>query len=741
MAHTAVSVAQAADENGHPVVLAGTRAEGTFFRELVEGIPDVVLQLSAQGVVGYCSPAIQRLAGYLPEEVVGRSVREFFANGREFKRAASALTRTVRTGGEGVFEFVLRAKDRPPFPVEVTVRTRGEAGQAKSLFCVLRDISARKEKRAVLQQSEAKFRAITENLEVGVFRTSAGPNGRVLEANPALVAMFGFPSREELIGKRVRDLYADPADREALLARFKSEGVVRRAEVPFKRYDGTRIWCSLTAVPVRDQHGRVRYYDGMLEDITARKLAELSLRESEGRLRQVTEQVHAWVWEVDAAGCFTYCNALVTQLLGYAPEELVGKRHLGDLLHAHKRLEYERSLLRLFDVHAPLHDFVVPLQHKDGHLRWMLRNAAPVFDKSGAFAGYQGADIDITERRQQEEQIRQQRSYLQALIEHNPLAIAAMDKEGKVTLCNSAFERLFLYQRAEVMGQSVDALLTSAELVEEAQQLTRRMLAGERVHAVTRRCRKDRTEVDVELFGVPVMIQGTHYGAFVIYQDITQRKRAEEELVSSLKEKELLLKEIHHRVKNNMQVISSLLSLQSSYITDPRALAIFNDSQNRVKSMALIHEKLYQSKNLSRVDFAEYTKSLTSHLFDSYGVDPERIAMDVQVNGIDLAIDSGISCGLIVNELVSNALKHAFPGGRKGKVTVGLEQVNGTYVLKVSDDGVGFPPHVDFRNTESLGLQLVNTLTDQLEGTIELSSNGGGGTVFTICFPDGTKRR
>ncbi|MCR4438178.1 MAG: PAS domain S-box protein [bacterium] len=740
MAHTAVTVVGPADENQHLVVLARTHAEGDLFRELVEGIADVVLRLSAQGVVEYCSPAIRKFAGYLPEEVVGRKVREYFADDREFKRAAAVLTRTVRTGGEAVFEFSLKAKDRAPLPVEVAVRAAGEAPRAESLLCVLRAISARKEKRAALQESEAKFRAITENLEVGIFRTSAGSNGRVLEANPALVAMFGFPSREELIGKRVQDLYIDPADREALLARLRSEGVVKRAEVPFRRYDGTRMWCSLTAVAERDRQGRVRYYDGMLEDITARKLAELSLRESEGRLRQVTEQVHAWVWEVDATGRYTYTNLLVSQVLGYTPEELVGKKYLGDLLYATKRPEYERSLLRLFDARAPMHDFVVPLRHKDGHMRWLLRNATPVFDKSGAFVGYQGADIDITERHQQEEQIRQQRSYLQALIEHNPLAIAAMDREGKVTLCNGAFERLFQYERAEMMGQSVDALLANAEQLDEAQELTRRVIAGERVHAVRRRCRKDGTEVDVELFGVPVMIQGAHYGAFVIYQDITQRKRAEEELVSSLKEKELLLKEIHHRVKNNMQVISSLLSLQSSYISDPRALAIFNDSQNRVKSMALIHEKLYQSKNLSRVDFAEYTKSLTSHLFDSYGVDPERITMDVQVNGIDLAIDSGISCGLIVNELVSNALKHAFPDGRKGKVTVGLERANGSYVLKVSDDGVGFPAHVDFRNTESLGLQLVNTLTDQLEGTIELSANGGG-TTFTICFPDGTKRR
>ncbi|MDZ7379986.1 MAG: PAS domain S-box protein, partial [candidate division KSB1 bacterium] len=626
-----------------------------------------------------------------------------------------------------------------PVPVEVTVRPSRARGGLEGVLCVMRDVSARKEADAALQESERKFRAITDNLEVGIFRTSAGADGRVLEANPALVSMFGYASKEEFIGTRVRDLYVDPADRAALVARIKAEGVLKRAEVPFRKRDGSRMWCALTAVAVRDQRGRVRYYDGLVEDITARKLTELSLRESEGRLRHVAEQVHAWVWEVDASGRYTYSSPLVKELLGYAPEELVGKKGFCDLLHPSKRVEYERALLRLLDARAPIHDFVAPFQHKDGGTLWLSRNAAPIYDTGGNFSGYQGADIDVTERHLQEEKIRQQRTYLQALIEYNPLAVVGMDAEGRITLCNTAFERLFQYERGEAMGKQVDELLAGEGQLAEARDLTSRVMAGERVHAITRRRRKDGAEVDVEVFGVPVMIQGARYGAFALYQDISQRKRAEEELLSSLKEKEILLKEIHHRVKNNMQVISSLLSLQSSYITDPRALAIFNDSQNRVKSMALIHEKLYQSKNLARVDFAEYARSLTSHLFDSYGVDPERIGMEIEINGVELAIDTGISCGLIVNELVSNALKHAFPNGRKGQVTLRLERVNGSYVLSVSDDGVGFPSHLDFRNTESLGLQLVNTLTDQLEGNIELLCNGGG-TTFTICFPDGSTR-
>jgi two-component sensor histidine kinase/ligand-binding sensor domain-containing protein len=214
--------------------------------------------------------------------------------------------------------------------------------------------------------------------------------------------------------------------------------------------------------------------------------------------------------------------------------------------------------------------------------------------------------------------------------------------------------------------------------------------------------------------------------------DVTERNRAMAKLTTSLEEKEVLLKEIHHRVKNNMQVISSMLRLQAGYIDDARALELFQESQNRVKSMALIHEKLYQSQDLARIDFADYLRNLTSHLFRSYSGRSD-ITLNLEVSDVRLGVDVGIPCGLIVNELVSNALKHAFPNGRSGQITVSLQRTDDTYVLSVKDDGVGFPKDVDFRDSPSLGLQLVNTLTTQLEGEVELISNGQG-TEFRITF-------
>lgn len=215
--------------------------------------------------------------------------------------------------------------------------------------------------------------------------------------------------------------------------------------------------------------------------------------------------------------------------------------------------------------------------------------------------------------------------------------------------------------------------------------------------------------------------------------DITERKKAEEQLKSSLKEKEMLLKEIHHRVKNNLQVITSLLNLQSQYIKDKKTADIFKESQNRIKTMALIHEKLYQSKDLARIDFSEYISNLTRYLFQSYGVNASIIDLKINVDNVLLDVDMAIPCGLIINELISNSLKYAFPPGEKGEIGIDFNTKNNKFILIVWDNGIGIPDNIDFQNTESLGLQLVCILTEQLGGTIEL--NKSLGTKFKITFP------
>jgi two-component sensor histidine kinase len=212
---------------------------------------------------------------------------------------------------------------------------------------------------------------------------------------------------------------------------------------------------------------------------------------------------------------------------------------------------------------------------------------------------------------------------------------------------------------------------------------------------------------------------------------VNNRMKAEDEILRSLKEKEVMLQEIHHRVKNNLQVILSLLSLQAEGIADRPVRAMFEESRNRIKSMALIHEKLYESRDMAHIDFKAYLQSLVSGIANTYK--RQDVICSVEMGPVELSVNIGIPCGLIVNELVSNSLKHAFPEGKKGMIRVGINKNSDSYVLTVEDNGVGFPEEADFRKTSSLGLLLVNVLTRQVLGTIELSR--GNGTKFSITFP------
>lgn len=221
-------------------------------------------------------------------------------------------------------------------------------------------------------------------------------------------------------------------------------------------------------------------------------------------------------------------------------------------------------------------------------------------------------------------------------------------------------------------------------------------------------------------------------GAVSASQVFQQQKNSQERITASLYEKEVLLKEINHRVKNNLQIISSLLNLQSNDIHDDMVLEILRATQGRIRAMATIHEKLYQSEDMAQIDFGEYLESLANDILKTYGVNPRQVELKVEAPGTLLGVDSAIPCGLIVNELVSNALKHAFPGRRQGMIQVGMSANEYHHQLTVRDNGVGLPDWLDFEHSKPLGLRLVNAWVEQLGGTMELRRDEG--VEFTIAF-------
>ena len=328
------------------------------------------------------------------------------------------------------------------------------------------------------------------------------------------------------------------------------------------------------------------------------------------------------------------------------------------------------------------------------------------------------------------------RARLAAIVESSVDAIVGITMERTVVSWNRAAERLFGYPAGEAIGSPI-SIVMPPDRVHEENQIIDRLKRDEFIdHFETVQRRKDGQEFPVSLTISPIKdATGKIIGASKSVRDISDKKRAEEQIQASLREKEVLLREIHHRVKNNLQVIYSLLRLQSKLVTDPKASALFKDSQARVKAMALVHETLWQSKNLSRIDMSEYSRTLTRRLFESYGISSDTLGLNLNIAPVSFSMETAVSCGQLINELVSNCLKHAFPNGRTGDVTVELlSNGNDTYLLTVSDNGVGLPPDFEVGKAESLGWQLVPMLVEQLNGTFELQESAG--TTVRLTFSE-----
>jgi PAS domain S-box-containing protein len=342
--------------------------------------------------------------------------------------------------------------------------------------------------------------------------------------------------------------------------------------------------------------------------------------------------------------------------------------------------------------------------------------------------------VSALHRKGAEYAVRRSELQYRTLIDTSPDTIALVDAGFVIRMINPhGVAMAGVKTGADLIGRSALQLIAERDraLVEKLRMDLRRqrIIKDVKLHLV----RSDGTEFPAEVSAAYTGPAGVETpGIIVIVRDVTERNNAEAQIRQSLQEKEVLLKEVHHRVKNNLQVISSLLSLQGEQITDPAALTSFRDSQNRVRSMALVHEKLYRSESLASIDFSEYVEDLMVSLKHSYMI--SDVEVSVQTDDLRLGVDTAIPCGLIINELVSNALKHAFKGRERGTVNVRINRNrHGETTVHVQDDGNGLPPDFDCRQSSSLGMQLVTMLTEQIGGTLSVHVNGG--TAFDITFP------
>ncbi|CAG0973297.1 putative sensor histidine kinase pdtaS [Methanosarcinales archaeon] len=328
------------------------------------------------------------------------------------------------------------------------------------------------------------------------------------------------------------------------------------------------------------------------------------------------------------------------------------------------------------------------------------------------------------------------KEYIYNIISSMDNSLIIVSRDCIIRTINNAACSLLDYKETELIGQPISKVLIEGETLLASSLINKNY--NDKTNIVHN---AESTFISKGLQKIPIIFSASiiesKYGngqdIICVAQDITERKFADEQIKASLKEKEVLLREIHHRVKNNMQIISSLLSHQMENITDKNINEIFIDSQNRIISMSLVHEKLYQSRDLRNIDFGEYINDLGASLFQSYNIHSGNIKLNIRVENVYLDIDLAIPTGLIINELITNSLKYAFPKGINGEITVIFRSRGEMLELVVSDNGIGFPKDLDFRKTRSLGLHLVTILTEnQLHGKIDM--NGNKGTEFKIEF-------
>lgn len=704
------------------------------YRNIVELAPDGIVTVDLKGAITSCNTATLKLTGYSEDEVIGRHFSKLgFLRARDLPKYIEIFSSIIKGKIPEPVEVAWNHKDGTAHLGEVHVSLMKKEGKTTGIQVITRDITERKRAEEELRESEEKYRNMVELAPDGI--ATVNLKGVITSCNTAFSHLTGF-SKDELVGKhftklptlRVKDLPVYVKLFSSII-RGKISGPV---EFTWRHKDGS-LRLGEAHLSLMKKRGNIVGVQGIARDITERKKAEEMLRLSEEKYRTLIENLNVGVYRAAPGkeGRFIDVNHAFAEMLGYEDKEEVVKLKVSDIyMNPKDRKKFsEKISLQGFVKNEELH-----VKRKDGIPIIISDTATPVYDTDGTLLYFDGISEDITERKKMEEALKESEEKYRNLVETSKDSIVIIDVKGNVLFANKATEELTGYPMEEGLHMNVRQI-TPLRYWPKSLAMLKKAITGEPVpyfESVIRR--KDGTLVPVESGGQAIFRDGKIAGVQVITRDITERKRAEEQMKASLKEKEVLLQEIHHRVKNNMQIIHSLLNLQSRHIEDQKLREVFKDSQNRIKSMALVHEKLYQSEDLARIDFKEYITSLVNSLFRSCRTDIRRITLTIEVEDVALGSDHAVPCGLIINELVSNCVKHAFPGTRRGKITIKLRQRNENEIeLLVSDNGVGIPDSIDVTHTESLGLRLVTILAeDQLKGKIRVDRTRG--TEVSIIF-------
>ncbi len=440
----------------------------------------------------------------------------------------------------------------------------------------------------------------------------------------------------------------------------------------------------------------------------------------------------------DHRGRITKINQSITSVLGYKESDLMGKPFY-ELFAPTKKIDLKKVVYEGKKVNMESVICTIKNQEMDVFL-----NISPIFSILKDPTGFVIIGTDLTETKKAMHKIIENEFKFRSVVEQTSDGIFLSIDSGKIIDWNKSMEKITGIKKAEATSKCIYEIMHQINSPNES-ELELSFLKEKYDDIFSSRNLPDELKIqEREILHTNGSLRNITVNNFfvekssplilcTVVQDVTDRKEFENSLKTSLAEKEVLLREIHHRVKNNLQIISSLLNLQTVYIDDEEALNLFKESQNRVKSMSMIHESLYQSRDLAHIDFSIYLSRLCNELLSSYGVNINLITLKTDLEKIFLDINTAIPCGLIITELFTNSIKYAFPEARKGIIDIKFQlDTDDNFILEVSDNGVGFPDDIDFENTKSLGMRLVSSLVDQLDGTIELDNSSG--TRFIIKF-------
>lgn len=718
----------------------------------------------------YVSPNIHKILGYKPEELL--KDHNFFNkrvndNKRSFLKLDTEIRELQKKNILKNYSYVFKTKKKSGEEVWLEnslVPITDNNKKIRFYLNVLRDITEHKQKELELQQQKIDYQTLLDNSTVAY---AIHQQGSIVFSNKELLNLLKLKDKKDILGRFAVDFFA-LEDRKKIVNRIKSVYQRKGLNQPLQyklidskgnpidveikstliKYNNQlSILSSIHNISQQRQLEREMLRAEISEqnnkllqkEIKEKQRVEKTLIEKTGQLTSILESSSHLIWTVNNKNQIlsfnrNFYNVLLDKYkirvtVGTKVDELLktGRQQYIDFWYAKykeafkgRKLEFERQ------------------EEQDQQKIYRKIFINPIYNSAGEVIEASCIAHDITDAKIYEQKLINQAAKLNSIFDSSHHYIWTIDRNEKLTSFNKNYFDLIsnLYNTQPYVGLVLNrgVLSNNKEYNELLKHNYQKAFNGQSVNFEIETVDKAYNKIYLDIYLNPILENNTVIEVSGIAHDVTEKKIAQQRMEQSLKEKEVLLKEVHHRVKNNMQVISSILNLQSSYVSDDYALSLLKESQNRIKTMAYIHESLYQNKSFTSVNFSDYIATLTNNIIQSYSVSEEKVKLILNLEKINLNLDSSIPTGLIVNELITNAIKHAFPSSTRGHINVNLKSENNTVYLEVKDNGVGFDSNIDFRNTNSLGLQLVRTLIDQIEGDLKFKSEKDKGTEVLITF-------